>query len=275
MYEVTEKSTVHGSNTPHGSKTPHRFPVAGIKSLTDLMSELAAQLYPTGRAFYMPKDGVANNTHLALNKSFIRIINDCQSTIDSTFPDNDNFTEEDCKLWEYRFGMIADLTLALDERRKAIYRRMSRGRNVPARQHKNYIEYQLQLAGFDVYVHENTYPYKKPQDFISIASNNVQHGGTSQHGVGMQHGVGSSQLIANSYQSGESYSVSDDRLWATFFIGGQILGNMANIPPKREEEFRELVLKLKPAHLVAFTFINFVDYPTERIHNDVYNDVYN
>lgn len=258
MYEVTEKSTVHGSNTPHGSKTPHRFPVAGIKSLTDLMSELAAQLYPTGRAFYMPKDGVANNTHLALNKSFIRIINDCQSTIDSTFPDNDNFTEEDCKLWEYRFGMIADLTLGLDERRKAIYRRMSRGRNVPARQHKNYIEYQLQLAGFDVYVHENTYPYKKPQDIVAFSSNNVQHGGTSQHGIGMQHGGGSAKVIANSYEPNESYSVSDERLWATFFIGGEILGDMASVAVNRQEEFRELVLKLKPAHLVAFTFINYV-----------------
>jgi len=154
------------------------------------MSELAAQLYPTGRAFYMPKNGVANNTHLALNRSFIRIINDCQSTIDSTFPDNENFTEEDCALWEYRFGIITDESLGVVQRREAVLRRMSRGRNVPARQHKNYIEAQLQLAGFDVYVHENTIPYKRPQDIIALAANNVQHGGTSQHGIGMQHGGG-------------------------------------------------------------------------------------
>jgi len=258
MYEVTEKSTVHGENTPHGFSTPHRFPVAGIKSLTDIMSELAVQLYPTGRAFYMPKNGVANNTHLALNRSFIRIINDCQSTIDSAFPDNENFNIDDCELWEYRFGMVVDLTLSVDERRKAIYRRMSRGRNVPARQHKNYIEYQLQLAGFDVYVHENTKPFQRPQDIISMAVSAVQHGGVSQHGIGMQHGGGRSQIIANSYKADEAYSVSDERLWATFFIGGEILGDMANVSLGREEELRELVLKLKPAHLVAFTFINFV-----------------
>lgn len=275
MYEVTEKSTVHGLKTPHGFKTPHRFPTGNKATLSSIMSELASQLYPTGRAFYMLKGFVMDKVHLALNMSFIRLINDCKSTIDSTFPDNENFNADDCELWEYRFGMVVDLNLSVDERRKAIYRRMSRGRNVPARQHKNYIEYQLQLAGFDVYVHENTFPYQKPQDIIAIASSNVQHGGDSQHGIGMQHGGGRSQLIANSYKPDEAYSVSDDRLWATFFIGGQILGNMANIPPKREEEFRELVLKLKPAHLVAFTFINFVDYPTERIHNDVYNDVYN
>jgi hypothetical protein len=258
MYEVTEKSTVHGVNTPHGFKTPHRFPVSNTRSLTDIMSSLASQLYPTGRAFYMHKNGVANNTHLSFNRSFIRLINDSQSTIDSTFPDNDNFTEDDCDLWEYRFGMITDLTLSVAKRREAILRRMSRGRNVPARQHKNYIEYQLQLGGFDVYVHENIKPFKRPQDITSISTTNAQHGNNFQHGIGAQHGGGNSQVIANSYKSDEAYSVGDDKLWATFFIGGAVLGDFANIPANREEEFRELVLKLKPAHLVAFTFINYV-----------------
>lgn len=278
MYEVTEKSTVHGLKTPHGFKTPHRFPMSGIKNLTDIMSDLAMQLYPTGRAFYTRKGSVKDNTHLALNRSFIRLINDAQSTIDSTFPDNENFNDEDCTLWEYRFGMITDISLTVQKRRAAILRRMSRGRNVPARQHKNYIEYQLRLAGFDVYVYENGFiesgvkVYKRPQDIIALATNNVQHGGDSQHGIGLQHGGGNSAIIANSYQADESYSVSEDKLWATFFIGGATLGAMANISPKREEEFRELVLKLKPAHLVAFTFINYVNIvvPTTK-HNLKFN----
>lgn len=275
MYEVTEKSTVHGLKTPHGFKTPHRFPTGNKATLSSIMSELASQLYPTGRAFYMLKGFVMDKIHLAFNMSFIRIINDCQSTIDSAFPDNENFNEDDCELWEYRFGIVTDLTLSVSDRRKAIYRRMSRGRNVPARQHKSYIEYQLQLAGFDVYVHENTKPFRTPQEVISTAIVSVQHGGDTQHGIGTQHGGGSSQVIANSHKPNESYSVGANRLWATFFIGGAILGETANIPPKREEEFRELVLKLKPAHLVAFTFINFTDYVSPRIHNDIYNDVYN
>jgi len=274
-YEVTEKSTVHGLKTPHGFKTPHRFPTGNKATLSSIMSDLASQLYPTGRAFYMLKDSIMNKIHLAFNMSFIRLLNDANSTIDSTFPDNENFNIDDCALWEYRFGMVTDLSLSVADRRKAIFRRMGRGRNVPARQHKNYIEYQLQLAGFDVYVHENTRPFQRPQDIISMAVATVDHGGTTQHGIGLQHGGGSSQVIANSYKTNESYSVDDSKLWATFFIGGKILGDMANIPPKREEEFRELVLKLKPAHLVAFTFINFTDYVAPRIHNDIYNDVYN
>lgn len=258
MYQVTENSTPHGLSIPHGSKTPHRFPFKGIKSLSDIMSNLASQLYPTGRAFYMKKGGVMDNTHLAFNRSFIRIIEDCKSTIDSTFPDNDNFTIEDCTLWEYRFGIVTNDLLTLEQRKSAIFRRMSRGRNVPARQHKNYIEAQLQLAGFDVYLYENTFPYKRPQDITELLPTNVQHGGDSQHGIGMQHGGSSAQIIANSYQSNELYSVSDERLWATSFLGGSTLGSFATIPANREEEFRELILKLKPAHLAFFTFINYV-----------------
>ena len=128
---------------------------------------------------------------------------------------------------------------------------MGRGRNVPARQHKNYIEYQLQTAGFNVFVYENGFiesgvkVFKRPQDIIALTIETEQHGGTSQHGIGMQHGGGSAQLIANSYKPNEIHSVSDETLWATFFIGGATLGQMAVIPSSREEEFRELVLKLK------------------------------
>jgi len=263
-YQVTEKSTIHGENTPHGFNTPHRFPTFGIKNLGKKIAELTRQLYPTGRAFYMKKDGVMFNTHVAIDRSFIRLINDAQSTIDSTFPDNDNFTIEDCGLWEYRFGISINPDTILADRKKAILRRMGRGRNVPARQHKNYIEYQLQTAGFDVYVYENGFieggekVYKRPDEITLITPGSVQHGGDSQHGIGLQHGGGSSQLIANSIIHNEIHSVSDETLWATFFIGGSTLGSFADVPAKREEEFRELVLKLKPAHLVAFTFINYV-----------------
>lgn len=263
QYQVTDRSTVHGTGTPHGRNTPHRFPIVGNINLPKILTNLFHQLYPTGRAFYMPKGGIADATHTAFNTSLIRLIQDANSTIDSTFPDNVNFDENDCALWEYRFGITTNLSTSVADRRAAIFRRMGRGRNVPARQHRNYIEYQLQTAGFDVYVYENGFieggvkVYKKPQDIIALNLGLIQHGEPTQHGIGSQHGGGNSQLIANSYKPNELHSVSDETLWATFFIGGATLGAMADIPSDREEEFRELVLKLKPAHLVAFTFINY------------------
>lgn len=281
MYEVNNNSTVHGLKTPHGAKTPHKFPIANKVSLVNTMSDLVSQLYPTGRAFYIIKNGIKELLHSAFNRSFIRLVNDSQDTLNSIFPDNDNFTIDDCLLWEYRFGLITNTSLNITDRKNAILRKMSRGRNVPARQHKKYIEYQLQIAGFDVYVHENSFfeggiwVYKTPEQITAGGTNIVQHGNGFQHGIGAEHGSSGSQLIANSFKPNESYSVANENLWATFFIGGQVLGDMANIHPKREQEFRELVLKLKPAHLVAFTFINFTDYVTQRIHNDIYNDIYN
>lgn len=264
MYQVTEKSTAFGLKTSFGFGTPFRFPNSVSNSLTTLLSSLAVQLYPTGRAFYMLKDSIMEKVHLAINVSFVRFLEDAKTTLDSCFPDNANFTEDDCSLWEYYFGMVTNTSLSVQVRRDAIYRRMARGRNIPARQHILYIENQLQLAGFDVYLHENGFiesgvrVFKRPQDFLFSLPDTIQHGGDTQHGIGVQHGGGSSEVIANSYQANELYAVDDDYLWATFFISGEILGTYAEIPEDRLEEFRELVLKLKPAHLIAFTFINYI-----------------
>lgn len=264
-YEVTEQSTMHGMKTPHGFKTPHRLPVSKSQSLQTLMSDLALQLYPTGRAFNLPEDGVFFNLHEAINKSFIRVVEDGKSTLNSNLPDNIYFDEKDCELWEYRLGITTNPNLSLELRKKAILRKMSFGRNVKARQHIDYIEAQLQLAGFNVFLHENKFfdlntgewYYKTPEDITGNATNNVVYGGDSQYGIGMQYGASEFDIIANLSTPNEPYSVGAGE-WATFFIGGEVLGEPASVPLIRQQEFRELVLTLKPAHLVAYTFINYI-----------------
>ena len=251
MYQVDNFST------KHGLKTPHRMPTIPDENLGDIMSGLARQLYPTGRAWWMQKNGVFDNFHNAINRSFIRIIEDSQDTLDSVFPDSVKFDENDCELWEYRLGLVTNASLGLDFRRQTIARKMAFPSNIKARQSKSFIESQLQLAGFNVWVHENLHPYKTPNDIVAISLDLVQHGGGTQHGLGTQHGFSNYDVIANENVLNESYSVGSN-LWATFFIGGQTLGQIASIPSNRQVEFKELVLKLKPAHLVAFTFINYV-----------------
>lgn len=49
-----------------------------------------------------------------------------------------------------------------------------------------------------------------------------------------------------------------DNFRSTFFIGGSPIGTFANIPESRKDEFRQLILKLKPAQTVAYLFINFI-----------------
>ena len=264
MYQVNERSTMFGSSTPFGLKTPFKYPTINSELISTLFSDLAIQLYPTGRAFNMFKDGIMDKLHSAFNVSFARFIEDCRLTLDSCFPDNNNFSLDDCSLWEYRFGITTNSLLDIETRKAAIYRRMSRGRNVLARQHIGYLQYQLQLAGFDVYLYENGFieggilVYKRPEEILLVLPENVQHGGVTQHGIGSQHGGINSDVIANSYMPDEMYSVADENLSKTFFIGGPTLGSTAEVPQTREKEFRELVLKLKPAHLAAFTFINYL-----------------
>lgn len=256
MYEVTEKSTMHGSTTPHGSRTPHRYPTNG-ESLTDLFSNLITKLYPTGRAFYMEKNKPFDLLHQAINRSFIRVVQDARLTIEGVIPTSEEFSGDDALLWEYRLGLSTNLSLSLQDRKDAILRKMTYPNNIKARQHRLFIESQLQIAGFDVYVHENLPPYQTPDEVATLNLGTIQHTDNVQHGNGVNHGSANFSVIANYADVNEDFSIGVGNLWATFFIGGPTLGSMATVPQNRMIEFKELVLKLKPAHLVAFTFINF------------------
>lgn len=264
-YEVTDRSTQHGLRTPHGMRTPHRYPTTPGESYTDIFEDFTRQLYPTGRVWYMKRGGVFDRFHKAINRSFIRLIEDCGLTLDSFFPDNNNFSEEDATLWEYRLGLVTNESLPLSLRMDAIRRKFTYPGNVIARQHPLFIQSQLQAAGFDVYIHENKFfeggewVYKTPGEIAGIGVDNTQHGFGTQHGLGTQHGSSSFEVVANSANPVENYAVGGyDNLWATFFIGGENLGDMASVPESRLYEFKELILKLKPAHTVAYLFVNFV-----------------
>lgn len=256
-YIQTNRSSMHGIGTPHGMKIKHRFPILDSNSFTLKLSDLIIQLYPTGRAWGLQKGGVFYNLHEAINRSFIRFIDSCKSFLDSHFPDNDNFNADDCLLWEYRLGLTTNLLLDVPTRKQAILRKMAFPGNIKPRQSLIYIESQLQLVGFNVWLHENTIPYRTPGDIVAIGLQSTQHGGSTQHGEGTQHGSLGFDIIANLTTPNETFSVGGN-LWATFFIGGENLGDVALVPENRLLEFKELVLKLKPAHLVAYTFINYV-----------------
>ena len=262
MYDVKANSTQFGFNTPHGFKTPHKDPLEEGIDRSRVLMGLVRELYPTGRAFVIPENGVFDNLHKALNLSFMRLVNDARITIDSTIPDNGNFTAADAELWEYRLGLFVNPPIDMEARKQAIKRKMSYPSNMKARQHPLFIQHQLQQGGFNVFVHENKFyeagelVYKLPNEIIDLGFEATTHGPPAQHGQGTQHGSSGFEVIANKIGV-ESYGVGDNNLWATFFIGGENLGEMAAVPENRKKEFRELVLKLKPGHTVAFLFINY------------------
>ena len=86
----------------------------------------------------------------------------------------------------------------------------------------------------------------------------MQHGdwqhGDQQHGVALN----PEDRIIN-YIDKEDDATFDvgSNLRSTFFIAGATLATTANVLASREEEFRQLVLKIKPVQTVAFLNINF------------------
>ena len=249
--------TAHGYGIEHGLSTPHKYPDK-TSSIVSSFSDLSSQQYPTGRVWYMSENSNFKAFHEAINTSFARLIEDSNLSLDKMLPDNDNFDENDAELWEYRLGLITNINTDLELRKASIKRKLGHPNNVKARQSASYIEYQLQLAGFNVYLHENTLPYRTPSDIVEISSNLIVHNDTLLHGNSIIHGGESFDVIANSIEPNEQYSYGDDsNLWSTFFIGGPNLGDIATVPIDRQREFKELVIKLKPAHLTAFTFINY------------------
>lgn len=268
------ENTQHGFDTAFGYCTPHKYP-SDKEEISNLLINLTKNLYPTGRVWQMPELGNFELFHIALNTSLIRLIEDADCFIKSTIPELNEeitaktiqevnaptctFSVKDAELWEWRLGLISNSNVSLETRKKAILRKLAFPSNIKARQHHLYIENQLQLAGFDVYVHENTIPYKTPADILSLSLDNVQHGEPTQHSDSTQHGSGSFKIIANSLNPNEVYGIGgDNNLYATFFISGQDITTQATISTDREKEFRELVLKLKPASTVAFLLINFI-----------------
>ncbi|PXX26285.1 hypothetical protein C7967_11547 [Thalassospira sp. 11-3] len=264
-YEVTAKSTQFGYGTPFGFKTPHKYPQDLEQSLSETFLGLTKQLYPTGRAFNIPEKSTYEKLHKGINTSMIRLTQDVKSVVNKSIPDNDDFVEADATLWENKLGLFINPATTLENRKSAIMRKMAYPTNIKARQNPNFLEAQLRLSGFNVRVYENKFleggewVHKTPDEVAATSATQTQHGGTLQHGGGTQHGSGGFSVIANSLDSSENYNVGGgSNLWASFYISGDTVNEMATVDKAREKEFRELVLKLKPAHLVAFLFINFI-----------------
>lgn len=250
-------------------------------SITEKLLNLTKQLYPTGRAFRLPIDGIMESFHKALIVSETKAYNDALSILYDILPDNVNFSLDDAADWEYRLGLITNLSVSLDDRMAAIKRKMNHPGNIKARQHALYIQGQLQLAGFNVYVYENI-PATNPIDalpnvgfgqqgqgqqgdfqqgdkyiFYSYLISAVQQG-QGQQGNFQQGGEYNNKVVNNIEKAKDFPFNVGANYRSSFFIMGPTFGTFADIPAAREKEFRQLILKLKPLQTVAYLFINLI-----------------
>jgi hypothetical protein len=213
--------------------------------------------YPTGRAWKMPFDGVFEAVHIGLSFSEAQAYSDLTAILDSILPDNDNFTEDDATDWERRVALINNVDLTLEERKQVILAKLQFPGNIPARQSITWITRQLQAQGFDVTAYENLSGLS-PLDVSGEPSvlSYIQHGDV-QHGDQMHGGYYNNKVVNSIYPEKDFYFNEGGSYRASFFIGGPTLGSFASVPEIREVEFRQAILRVKPAQQVAFLFVNF------------------
>lgn len=249
----------------------------------DKIIQLKKQLYPTGRAFRISEGSNIEKLHEAFAESESAMYDDALSILDQILPDNDNFTEDDASDWERRLGIITSVGATLTDRKLAIIRKMNHPGTIPARQSHDYLEQQLQNAGFDVYVHENI-PEQSIYQVLSSTDQIIQLGdaqmgdaqlanpftfydhlyeciqlGDVQMGDAQLNQCFYNQKVVNhiDYQKDIFFNIGDNYR-STFFIGGGYLGEFADVESSRREEFRQLILRIKPVQTVGFLLIDYV-----------------
>jgi uncharacterized protein YmfQ (DUF2313 family) len=204
--------------------------------------KLTKQLLPTGRAWKVPVGGVFEKLWKGLAASEVRAYNFAISILYRILPDNDDFTADDASEWERRLGLVVNPpNTSLNQRKQIILRKYQFPGNFLNRQNYRYLEAQLQLAGFDVTVTENTDPN-------IVLGSPLRHSLSSKHGMNARMGSTTIDLIANSQFQGELYDISSPL--GVFFIAGIISPNLI-------QAFRKLVLTIKPVNTVALLTIQY------------------
>jgi hypothetical protein len=211
----------------------------------------------------MPEGGVMEGLHKALNVSQGQAYFDSLSLLSGLLPDNSTFTADDASNWERVYGLTNNSILPLNQRIAALYQRFA---YVPSatRQHYTFLEGQLRLAGFDIHVYENIFPdgsggwmTKTPEEISGVSDVSLEHG-DFEHGTN-EHGGHWPDIVANSiYEVDDANFGTGADLTSTFFIGGSTLGSFANVSAARKEEFRQIILQLKPVQTIGFLLINYI-----------------
>jgi len=202
------------------------------------MNSVWKQLYPDGHAFNVSDNTNRFSIHESIDEALNSFISQLASLVNGAIPDSLNLDEKEVDLLEYKYGVYFTEGLTLAQRIERIRLKMTYPNNVVNRSSAAWIEHVLRSFGFDVRVYEN----EGINPIIFFHAKN-QYGNSLYNGS--SYGGYKYNVIANSMFDGENYNFGVN-LWATFFI-------RINTPidSGRGGEFRELVLKLKPAHLCA------------------------
>ena len=205
--------------------------------------------------FIIPTDGTYNGRLL----SIISIARKVLSIQDQRIPDNENFTSDDAENWERVFGIIPPAGSTLEDRKKVILSYWS----IPSYENrltKDYLQEQLNIAGYDVQVVENRFYDPLSNTFKVLADNDSEFdSNTFDSFVFDGTGYDPTEILMNYIDPAKEDPINLNEFNANnvIFIGHPTEPR-ANIDISKKSQFRELILKYKPAHMACMIFVNYV-----------------
>lgn len=266
-----------------------------IDYANDFVSSIKS-LFPTGLFWSLNETSFIYKLFVGIGTFFSRAFSSIKEINGWMLPDNKLFSQSALEAWEVVFGIPINDSKSFDERYATISQRMSFPGEILARQSAVYIQNELQLSGFDVYVTYNRFPASEVEpemgsEYLEMDSVYSEMNGSESSPNRFERRepeAGYTELIANYLNPDLDANIfdaeismdmdSDDsemnsgnsemsnfvdvnrevQLRGTFFVHGATYPNLADIPAYRQDEFRELILKLKPAQLVGFLYINWL-----------------
>jgi hypothetical protein len=247
------------------------------------------KLLPKGKAFKLPFQNDLYKFHQAQAKEPNRLCAFFDDVRDSGTPPN--IPVDALPDWETFLGLPFNSLLTDAERNERILGKLT----AVGGQGPDYIQDQMQAAGFPVYVYENN-PSMGAREFITllgdtgIQMNDYQLGDFTDRinpatlgGILLANppvwlnikdylgsSLGDTNIQMNDYELGEfsqtlifedEYSIPADSTTFVFFwflAGPGGIYDFVDIPADREEDFKSLVYQLKPAHTWCIAQVNFV-----------------
>jgi hypothetical protein len=238
----------------------------------DTLLRVTRILQPNGRAYRIPYGGPFEKFYKAIMSDDIggmgRLYGDMKQIMSDILPDNPDFDIEDAHDWYRRLGLYDSGSVSLADMKAAITQKMSWTVTPLARQSATYMQEQLRLAGFDVYVYPNRFDdgmggwvTKTPGEILGMPAGLAVYGGmgygdTGYGGGWIDAGI---TLVMNylEWQKDATFVITAEGYKSTFYIAGATVDAFANVSTEREIEFRQLILKLKSAPMCGILFVNY------------------
>jgi len=228
-------------------------------------------LLPPGTLYALDEQGDLHKLFEAISENYEDVYRFLSALSATRFPLDTPYLDE----LEWDMGMVSDFELTEDERRQQLaafkYNRTENGGTA-----QNLEDY-LRNAGFNVYVHKNN-PAVDPSlfpgdlllngDIIEFGPAYIaQCGGTTTV-------CGNADAVCGRFDTFESIlliyetPIDPDSWPFIFFVGGAatrdgITGELtaiapANVPLQRKEQFKKIILQMKPEETWAVLRVNYV-----------------